>query len=142
MTRRLASDLEPAHRSNDFISKLTTALNKNWPEERDSLLNILTSVNTSGEDQKADPSPHDDKMVNLAPFIVGSCLYFHGLVTTGFHSEPLSRDEKRDLGRLKKTRDKLRITLKEQGVDRWEEDGRLFLSMGTPSNPGAARERE
>ena len=121
-------------------SQLATALNENWPEERDSLLNIPTSVNISGEGLKAGLSSHDDEMVNLAKFVTESCLYFHGLVTIGSLSGSLSRDENHDLGRLKKTLAKPQITLKERGVDRWEEDGGLALSMDTPGNPGAARE--
>jgi PLP dependent protein len=120
--------------------KLATALNKNWPEDRKSLLNILIQVNTSGEDSKSGLSPKDDELVNLARFIVESCprLYLRGLMTIGSVSESLSGDKNRDFDLLKKTRDDLQATLKEQGTNGWGEDGRLVLSMGMSSDFEAA----
>ena len=120
--------------------KLATALNKHWPEERDSLLNVLIQVNTSGEDSKSGLSPRDNELVKLAQFIVESCprLYLRGLMTIGSLSESLSGDENRDFDLLEKTRDKLQIALKEQGVNRWGEDGKLVLSMGMSSDFEAA----
>jgi pyridoxal phosphate enzyme (YggS family) len=120
--------------------KLATALNKNWPDDRESLLNVLIQVNTSGEDSKSGVSPQDAELVNLARFVVDSCprLYLHGLMTIGSLSESLSGDENRDFDLLKKTRDELQATLKEQGVNRWGKDGELILSMGMSSDFEAA----
>ena len=116
--------------------KLATALNKNWPEDRQFLLNVLIQVNTSGEDSKSGLSSDDDYLVNLAQFIVKSCprLHLRGLMTIGSLSESLSADENHDFELLKKTRDKLQATLKEQGVDEWGEGGELVLSMGMSSD--------
>lgn len=120
--------------------KLATALNKNWPEDRETLLNVLIQVNTSGEDSKSGLSPQDGELVNLARFIVESCsrLHLRGLMTIGALSESLSGDENRDFDLLKTTRDELQAALKEQGVDRWGEDGELVLSMGMSSDFEAA----
>jgi len=120
--------------------KLAAALNKNWPEDRESVLNVLIQVNTSGEDSKSGLSPQDDELVSLARFVVESCprLYLRGLMTIGSLSESLSVDQNRDFDLLKETRDKLQTTLKEQGVDRWGEDGKLILSMGMSSDFEAA----
>lgn len=59
-------------------------------------------------------------------------------MTIGSLSESLSGDENRDFDLLKRTRDKLQTTLKEQGVGRWGEDGKLILSMGMSSDFEAA----
>ena len=59
-------------------------------------------------------------------------------MTIGSLSESLSGDENRDFDLLEKTRDKLQIVLKEQGVNRWGEDGKLVLSMGMSSDFEAA----
>lgn len=120
--------------------KLATALNKNWPEDRQSVLNVLIQVNTSGEDSKSGLSSDDDELANLAQFIVKSCprLHLRGLMTIGSLSESLSGDENHDFELLKKTRDKLQTTLKEQGVDGWGEGGELVLSMGMSSDFEAA----
>ena len=59
-------------------------------------------------------------------------------MTIGSISESLSGDENRDFDLLKETRDKLQTALKEQGTDRWGEDGRLILSMGMSSDFEAA----
>ena len=120
--------------------KLATALNKNWPEDRQSLLNVLVQVNTSGEDSKSGLSSDDDDLVDLARFIVKSCprLHLRGLMTIGSLSESLSGDENRDFELLKKTREKLQIVLKDQGIEGWGEDGKLALSMGMSSDFEAA----
>lgn len=110
------------------------------PQDRESLLNVLIQVNTSGEDSKSGLSPQGDELVNLARFILESCprLYLLGLMTIGSLSESLSADENRDFDLLKKTRDELQSTLKEQAVDGWGEDGKLILSMGMSSDFEAA----
>ena len=59
-------------------------------------------------------------------------------MTIGSLSESLSGDENRDFNLLEKTRDKLQIALKEQGVNRWGEDGKLVLSMGMSNDFEAA----
>lgn len=59
-------------------------------------------------------------------------------MTIGSLSESLSADENRDFDLLKKTRDELQSTLKEQAVDGWGEDGKLILSMGMSSDFEAA----
>ena len=59
-------------------------------------------------------------------------------MTIGSLFESLSGDENRDFDLLEKTRDKLQIALKEQGVNRWGEDGKLVLSMGMSSDFEAA----
>ena len=119
--------------------KLAIALNKNWPDERGSLLNVLVQVNTSGEDSKSGLSD-DGELVNLARFIVESCprLHLRGLMTIGSLSESLSGDGNRDFELLKKARDKLQTTLTEQGLDGWGEKGKLVLSMGMSSDFEAA----
>ena len=124
--------------------KLATALNKNWPEDRESLLNVLIQVNTSGEDSKSGLSSSDDEIVDLARFIVKSCprLHLQGLMTIGSLSESLSGDENRDFELLKKARDQLQTTLKEQEIDGWGEDGKLVLSMGMSSDFEAALRAE
>jgi len=55
-------------------------------------------------------------------------------MTIGSLSESLSGDANHDFELLEKTRDKLQATLKEQGIDRWGEDGKLVLSMGMSSD--------
>ena len=141
VTRRLASGLKHAHRSNDFIPTRDCAQRKLARRTR---LPAQYSHSSQHIRRRLESWPllADDEMVNLAKFITESCLHFHGSVTIGSLSGSLSRDENHDLGRLKETLDKLQITLKERGVDRWEEDGGLALSMDTPGNPGAARERK
>ena len=120
--------------------KLATALNKNLPEDRRSPLNVLIQINTSGEDSKSGVSSDDEELVTLAQFVVESCprLHLRGLMTIGSLSESLSGDENHDFELLKRTRDKLQTMLKEQGTDRWGEDGELVLSMGMSSDFEAA----
>jgi len=59
-------------------------------------------------------------------------------MTIGSLSESLSGDENRDFELLKKTREKLQIVLKDQGIEGWGEDGKLALSMGMSSDFEAA----
>jgi uncharacterized pyridoxal phosphate-containing UPF0001 family protein len=59
-------------------------------------------------------------------------------MTIGSLSESLLGDENHDFDLLRKTRDQLQTTLKDQGVDRWGEDGELILSMGMSSDFEAA----
>ena len=120
--------------------KLATALNKQWPEDRQSLLNILIQINTSGEVSKSGLSPDDSELVDLARYVVKSCprLRLRGLMTIGSFTESLSGEENRDFELLKQTRDKLQTTLREQEIDGWGEDGKLVLSMGMSSDFEAA----
>lgn len=59
-------------------------------------------------------------------------------MTIGSLSASLSGDDNRDFSVLKETRDALQATLKEQGVDRWGEGGKLVLSMGMSNDFEAA----
>ena len=59
-------------------------------------------------------------------------------MTIGSLSESLSGDENHDFDLLKKTRDRLQATLKEQGSKRWGDNGKLILSMGMSSDFEAA----
>ena len=63
-------------------------------------------------------------------------------MTIGSLSESLSGDENRDFELLKKARDQLQTTLKEQEIDGWGEDGKLVLSMGMSSDFEAALRAE
>ncbi|KAF9778974.1 hypothetical protein BJ322DRAFT_1113842 [Thelephora terrestris] len=134
------TDSKPPHGPNSFVPKTRDRTQQNWTDDRESLLNVLIQVNTSGEDSKSGVSPQDAELVNLARFVVDSCprLYLRGLMTIGSLSESLSGDENRDFDLLKKTRDELQATLKEQGVNRWGKDGELILSMGMSSDFEAA----
>jgi PLP dependent protein len=122
--------------------KAATALDKSWPTDHRSRLNVLLQVNTSGEDAKSGLSPElsstgDGELFDLARHILRSCprLHLQGLMTIGALSESLSDlDENRDFDMLKRARDALQNALSNEHLEGWGEDGKLLLSMGMSSD--------
>lgn len=125
--------------------KGAAALDKHWPADRQSRLNILLQVNTSGEEAKSGLSPPtssspNGELFDLAQHVIKSCprLQLQGLMTIGSLSESLSSDENRDFEALKSTRDLLQEALVSAQLDGWGQDGKLLLSMGMSSDFEAA----
>ncbi|KAJ3751368.1 proline synthetase associated protein [Lentinula detonsa] len=145
--------------------KIANALNKALPTDRNTPLNVLLQINTSGEDSKSglsplSPSSFDSSQLSdvqkLAKHIVTLCpnLHLQGLMTIGALDLSLSANETErnaDFERLKQTRDILVRWLQDglgsshDGVNvskrwRWgdESTGKLLLSMGMSSDFEAA----
>ncbi|KAJ3979076.1 proline synthetase associated protein [Lentinula detonsa] len=145
--------------------KIANALNKALPTDRNTPLNVLLQINTSGEDSKSglsplSPSSFDSSQLSdvqkLAKHIVTLCpnLHLQGLMTIGALDLSLSANEierNADFERLKQTRDILVRWLQDglgsshDGVNaskrwRWgdESTGKLLLSMGMSSDFEAA----
>lgn len=148
--------------------KAADALNRAIPLTRETPLNILLQINTSGEESKSGlaqlsgsetiPSsnasaseelpPGDPDLMILARHIIVNCprLRLQGLMTIGSIAESTKEgnDENTEFAALRATRDRLQEWLagayKLGGAEgfQWGENGRLLLSMGMSSDFEAA----
>jgi PLP dependent protein len=131
--------------------RAASALNKSLPSERNTPLNVLLQVNTSGEEAKSGlPAPtsaesvSSSELLQLAQHIITSCprLRLQGLMAIGSLTQSLASNERpnEDFETLKRTRDlleeTLRLDLTTEG--KWGVDGKLVLSMGMSSDFEAA----
>lgn len=135
-------------------AKAATALDRNLPETRETPLNVMLQVNTSGEQSKSGLAPLDVdeggehepsaslEVVDLASHILSSCKRLHllGVMTIGsFEASMDDSHPNPDFETLRKTRDVLTEKLKEKYPEaQWGQDGRLLLSMGMSSDFQAA----
>ncbi|KAG8808549.1 hypothetical protein FRB91_007872 [Serendipita sp. 411] len=136
-------------------AKTATALDKQLPPDRETPLNVMLQVNTSGEESKSglaplhteesdteDQQPNSLGVYGLATHVLTQCKRLHllGVMTIG--SFEASTDDSRpnpDFECLVRTRDALEEKLnKDLPGSQWGKDGRLLLSMGMSSDFEAA----
>jgi len=110
---------------------------KALPDTRGAPLNVYIQINTSSEQSKSGLSliksaSEGSEAVELAKHIVKTCpgLHLQGIMTIGSIEASTSHDENEDFDTLRTSRDNLESVLKEEGLEKWGEDGKLLLSMG------------
>ncbi|KAG8819242.1 hypothetical protein FRC17_010539 [Serendipita sp. 399] len=136
-------------------AKTATALDKQLPISRETPLNVMLQINTSGEESKSGLPPlHTEEsdteggesnslgVYELASHIISHCKRLHllGVMTIGsFEASTDDSAPNPDFECLVRTRDALeeKLQLEAPGT-RWGKDGRLLLSMGMSSDFEAA----
>lgn len=131
-------------------AKTASAIDRQLPEDRASLLNVMLQVNTSGEASKSGLSPlYTDEVedgdtsallevIELASHVVSSChkLNLLGVMTIGaFESSMDDAQPNPDFEALRQTRDALEAALAQRHAgSQWGKDGKLLMSMGMSSD--------
>ncbi|KAG8813519.1 hypothetical protein FRC17_001540 [Serendipita sp. 399] len=136
-------------------AKTAAALDKQLPVSRQTPLNVMLQINTSGEESKSGLPPlHTEgsetegeesnslEIYELASYIISHCKRLHilGVMTIGsFEASTDDSAPNPDFECLLRTRDALEEKLQAEAPGtRWGKDGRLLLSMGMSSDFEAA----